>query len=261
MSKKEPIEDITLEVGVAYQDPISNLRIIRLPARVMFQLDVLIEDVVQIEGGPLLTKMDVLVWAAYPEDEERLIARVSQDVLDTLEVKEGDLIKIRLSTFQKEAKHRKEETIHHNKQIPVLTMDDLIVAEVAENDKLLMENPDGSFKKGEIFCVPDRDGALIIVGEGVDFSQEISNTVQSRDHTPSSLIDGSSEDHYKKEETTKHPPIEEEGEYEEQIEIVNHRVEISELTRMCITRKKKGKPDVKDAQNMVKETSSPNTIN
>ncbi|OLS13608.1 MAG: hypothetical protein RBG13Loki_2785 [Promethearchaeota archaeon CR_4] len=93
-------DGICLEVALANQDPASNLRIVRLPAKAMFQLDVLIDDVVQLEGGPLLAKVDVLVWAAYPGEEKRLVARVNKSVLEYLGAKEGELIKIRLSEFQ-----------------------------------------------------------------------------------------------------------------------------------------------------------------
>jgi antitoxin component of MazEF toxin-antitoxin module len=166
MSTKDAMEDITLEIGLAYQDPIGNLRIVRLPARVMFQLDVLIEDVVQVEGGPLLAKMDVLVWAAYPEDEQRQIARVSKSVMDALELKESDLVKIRLSIFQKESKHRRDQA--PTRKVKTLTEDDLVAAEVTEVDRMITENPEKICQQGEILIIPDNDGAIILVGEEED---------------------------------------------------------------------------------------------
>jgi antitoxin component of MazEF toxin-antitoxin module len=185
MSTKGVIEDITLEIGLAYQDPIGNLRIVRLPARVMFQLDVLIEDVVQIEGGPLLAKMDVLVWVAYPEDEERQIARASKSVIDALELKEGDLVKIRLSVFQKEAKQRKEQVLHHNKEVKTLTPDDLVAAEVTEVDKLIAENPEKVCQNGEFLLVPDKDGAILLVGVEADPETKTQGEVPTLVMTPS----------------------------------------------------------------------------
>ncbi len=168
MITKDAMEDITLEIGLAYQDPIGNLRIVRLPARVMFQLDVLIEDVVQVEGGPLLAKMDVLVWSAYPEDEQRQIARASKPVMEALELKEGDLVKIRLSIFQKESKHRREQSLHHNKEVKTLTQNDLLVAEVTEVDKQITDSPEKACQDGEILLVPDKDGAILFVGIEAD---------------------------------------------------------------------------------------------
>ncbi len=257
MSIDDEAEDITLEVGLAYQDPINNLRIVRLPARSMFQLDVLIEDVVQIEGGPLLAKMDVLVWAAYPEDEERLIARASKAIIDGLELKEGDLVKVRLSAFQKESKQRKEHSLHHNKEVKVLTKDDLVAAEVTEVDKMITESPEKVCNEGDILCVPDKDGAIILVGEEVDLGKDTptGNPPQSNAlATPEVVTSG---DQAKGESSTGAHPSGDEGEYEEQIEIVNHRVEISEMTRMRITRKKKPGPETVDAEDLRQEPAPP----
>jgi len=164
-----PVDDgICLEVALAYQDPISNLRIVRLPAQVMFQLDVLMEDVVQVEGGPLLAKMDVLVWAAYPEDTDRLIVRINKSVMDYLEIKEGELVKVRLSQFQLQSKQRKEHSLHHNKNVRVLTIDDLVAAEITEVDNALAKHPKNAGKADDIILVPDRDGTILYVGEEVD---------------------------------------------------------------------------------------------
>ncbi len=257
MSIDDEAEEVTLEVGLAYQDPISNLRIVRLPARTMFQLDVLIEDVVQIEGGPLLAKMDILVWAAYPEDEERLIARPSKAVMDGLELKEGELVKIRLSAFQKESKQRKEHSLHHNKGVKTITKDDLVAAEVTEVDMMITETPDKACAEGEILCVPDKDGAMIIVGEGVDIGTDAHSEIPSQSNIlPAPEVENSAE-HAKRERSADAPPSGEEGEYEEQIEIVNHRVEISEMTRLRITRKKKPGAGTVDAEDLRQEPTPP----
>ncbi len=257
MSIDDEAEDITLEVGLAYQDPINNLRIVRLPARTMFQLDVLIEDVVQIEGGPLLAKMDVLVWAAYPEDEERLIARASKAIMDGLELKEGDLVKVRLSAFQKESKQRRESSLHHNKEIKVLTKDDLVAAEVTEVDNMISKSPEKACTGGELLCVPDKDGAIILVGEDVDFGKDTSTGTASQNNALPQPEVVSAGDQAKGESSTGVPPPGDDGEYEEQIEIVNHRVEISEMTRMRITRKKKPGPETVDAEDLRQEPAPP----
>lgn len=172
----------------------------------MFQLDVLIEDVVQIEGGPLLAKMDVLVWAAYPEDEERLIARASKSVMDGLELKEGDLVKIRLSAFQKEAKQRKEHRLHHNKEVQLLTKDDLVAAEVAEVDQMNTENPDKVYQDGGILLVPGKDGAIIFVGEGVDIGTDIPAGIPSHHNAHPDPVGVSSSDQGKRDNSEIAPP-------------------------------------------------------
>ncbi len=215
MSIDDEVGDITLEVGLAYQDPIGNLRIVRLPARSMFQLDVLIEDVVQIEGGPLLAKMDVLVWTAYPEDEERLIARASKAVMDGLELKEGDLVKIRLSAFQKEAMLRKEHGLHHNKEVLLLTKDDLVAAEVTEVDKKIAESPEKICTGGEILCIPDKDGVIILVGEDADIGGDTSTGTASQNNALSQSEVVTSGDQAKGESSTGAPPPGDDGEYEE----------------------------------------------
>src|SRR5271157_730827 len=117
--------DVVLEIQPAYQEAEENLRFVRLPTKVILELDVLIEDVVQIEGGPLSSKMDVLVWPAYPEDEGRAVCRTNAPVMKALELKDGDLVTIRISPFQAASKQRKEHVLHHNIAVRSLTEGDL----------------------------------------------------------------------------------------------------------------------------------------
>ncbi len=182
-----------------------------------------------------------------------MIARASKAIMDSLELKEGELVKIRLSAFQRESRVRKEHSLHHNKEIKVLTKDDLVAAEVSEVDKLITETPENACKDGEILLVPDKDGAIILVGENDDAVDQVQEEIPSQKNAlaPPEVV--SSGEQSKRPKSSGTAPTEDEGEYVEDIEIVNHRVEISEMTRMRITRKKKTGPDTVDAQDLSQE--------
>ncbi len=139
----------------------------------------------------------------------------------------------------------------------VLTKDDLVAAEVTEVDKLITESPEKACEDGEILLVPDNDGALIIVGEDSDTEPHTQETMPSQDNAlpPPEVV--SSGEQSKGQRASDAQPTEDEGEYVEDIEIVNHRVEISEMTRMRITRKKKPGANSVDAQDFSQEPIPP----
>jgi hypothetical protein len=107
-------DEVVLELQIAHLDSYMDQRFVRLPFRILFELGILINDVVQIEGGPNSTRMDLITWQAYPEDEGRNVCRINEQVMKEIHLKEGDLVKVRVSPFQAAALQRKEHLLHHN---------------------------------------------------------------------------------------------------------------------------------------------------